>query len=319
MPRGPRLDTTNAFHHVMARAIERGVLFHSDADRQRLVDRLAAVVGQGGAAVYAWSLMPNHFHLLLRTGRTPLSQLMQRLLTGYAVSFNHRYRRRGHLFQNRFQSILVDADSYLLELVRYIHLNPLRAGVVASVEELETYRWTGHAALLGEHPPAWQAADELLAHFAARLRTARMLYRRFVNDGIGAVVTDEKPSDGFVRVADGLRLVRRLRRGREAWAFAERVRGDARFVDRLCALRPAVADRPRREEGIDVVARLAGEYGVLPSELAGGGRRPIVTQARRAAARVLVRDHGMSFAGAARLLGVSKWAVARALQRPAGD
>jgi REP element-mobilizing transposase RayT len=105
----------------MARGIERRDLFRTDVDRQDLILRIEKLVVETGAAVYAWSLMPNHFHLLLRTGPTGLSTFMRRLQTGYAVAFNLRHKRCGHLFQNRYKSILVQKDAYLLELVRYIH------------------------------------------------------------------------------------------------------------------------------------------------------------------------------------------------------
>ena len=122
IPRGPRLDAPGALHHVIARGIERRALFNDDRDRADLLQRLAALVGCSGTRLYAWALLSNHFHLLLRTGTAPLSSLLRRVLTGYAVSFNRRHRRGRHLFQNRFQSILVEDDPYLLTLVRYRRL-----------------------------------------------------------------------------------------------------------------------------------------------------------------------------------------------------
>ena len=98
---------------------------------------------------YAWALVPNHFHLLLRTGPTSLKKVMGRLMTGYAVTFNKRHKRSGHLFQNRYKSVVCEEDAYLLELVRYIHLNPLRADLVKDLKELDKYAWTGHSAILG--------------------------------------------------------------------------------------------------------------------------------------------------------------------------
>ena len=136
MPRGPRLDIPGALHHVMVRGIDRQNIFLSDADRNDLLCRLGEGVLRSGLRVYAWALMSNHFHVLLRSGSEGLSTTMRRLLTGYAVRFNRRHRRWGHLFQNRYKSILVEEDSYLLELVRYVHLNPLRAGVVNRLEDL---------------------------------------------------------------------------------------------------------------------------------------------------------------------------------------
>ena len=149
MPRGPRLDGPNALHHVIVRGIEGRLLFLGDADRQDFLDRLASVVTETGLSVLAWSLLPNHAHLLVRTGARPLATAMASLLTGYAGSFNRRHHRAGRLFQNRYKSILVEEEPYLLELVRYIHLNLFRAGLVRTVEDLDRFPWSGHSVLVG--------------------------------------------------------------------------------------------------------------------------------------------------------------------------
>src|ERR1035437_11113055 len=131
MPRASRLDASDALHYVIARGIDRCFLCDDDADRADFLDRLANLATAARLLVYAWALLTTHLHLLLRTGSVPLSRSMQSLLGGYAAAFNARHRRVGYLFQSRFKSILVDDDPYLLELVRYIHFNPLRAGMVS--------------------------------------------------------------------------------------------------------------------------------------------------------------------------------------------
>jgi REP element-mobilizing transposase RayT len=156
MPRQPRLDAPGALHHVMGRGIERTNLFRTDADRGDFVDRLSQLCLEGSLVVYAWSLLSNHFHLLVRTGRRPISRSMKKLLTGYVVNFNLRHKRSGHLFQNRYKSIICEEDPYLLELARYIHLNPVRAGMVRDVEQLRDYRWSGHSAIMGRVKQQWQ-------------------------------------------------------------------------------------------------------------------------------------------------------------------
>jgi len=150
------LDMEGAFHHVMVRGLEARAIFLSDKDREDLVNRLTEIAPKTGTAIYAWSLMSNHFHLLLRTGGESISKAMRRILTGYAVSFNRRHKRVGHLFQNRYKSILVEEDPYFLQLVRYIHLNPLRAGLVEDVSELDSWPWSGHTALIGKKDYEWQ-------------------------------------------------------------------------------------------------------------------------------------------------------------------
>jgi REP element-mobilizing transposase RayT len=118
MPRGPRLDAPDTLHHIMVRGIERRRIFEDTADHRDFVARLEVVVGATGLRVLAWALLPNHAHLLVRTGRQPLATAMRRLLTGYAVAFNHRHQRHGHLFQNRYKSIVVEEEVYFLELQR---------------------------------------------------------------------------------------------------------------------------------------------------------------------------------------------------------
>ena len=113
-----------------ARGIERREIFKDDKDRELFLGRLAIVLDESQTQCYAWALIPNHFHLLLRTGPVLLSHVMRRLMTGYAVTFNKRHKRSGHLFQNRYKSTVCEEDAYLLELIRYIHLNPLRASLV---------------------------------------------------------------------------------------------------------------------------------------------------------------------------------------------
>ena len=149
MPRQARLDAPGVLQHVMARGIERRKIFWDDKDRTFFLERLALILEETQTQCYAWALISNHFHMLLRTGSTPLSTVMRRLMTGYAVTFNIRHRRSGHLFQNRYKSVICEEDPYLLELIRYIHLNPLRAKLVEDLKTLDKYPWTGHSAILG--------------------------------------------------------------------------------------------------------------------------------------------------------------------------
>ena len=125
MPRQARIDAPGALHHIIARGIERRRIFRTRKDYLDFIDRLSSLLDSTGTRCYAWALIPNHFHLLLKTGSVPIATVMRRLLTGYAVSFNNRHCRHGHVFQNRYKSILCQEETYLKELVRYIHLNPL--------------------------------------------------------------------------------------------------------------------------------------------------------------------------------------------------
>ena len=165
MPRQPRLDAPGALHQVMGGAIGRTNLFRIDRDREDFLNRLAGQCMEGNLIGYAWCLLPNHFHFLVRTGRQPISRSLKKLLTGYVVNFNLRHKRRGHLFQNRYKSIICEDDPYLLELTRYIHLNPVRAGMVGGLEELNDYRWAGHSVIMGRVERRWQEIDTVLGSF----------------------------------------------------------------------------------------------------------------------------------------------------------
>jgi len=159
----------------MCRGIERRKVFETDADREHFLERLGEILQDTKTTCYAWALMPNHFHLLLRSGALPISTVMRRLLTGYALWFNRTHRRHGHLFQNRFRSILCQEDAYLLELVRYIHLNPIRAGLVQGMDERSRYPFSGHSVLMGRGKRSWQDSDRVLGLFSEKAGAARRL------------------------------------------------------------------------------------------------------------------------------------------------
>ncbi|MCP4876758.1 MAG: transposase, partial [Gammaproteobacteria bacterium] len=179
----------------------------------------------------AWALISNHFHLLLVTGAVPIVTVMRRLLTGYALTHNRRHQRHGHLFQNRYQSILCQEEPYLLEWVRYIHLHPLRAQIVTSLEELERYRYSGHSALMGKEPNNWQDADKVLALFANRPSAARYGYRQFVEEGIGMGRRPELTGGGLIRSAGGWMALKSRKEGGGRTKGDERILGESEFVE----------------------------------------------------------------------------------------
>ena len=227
MARGPRLDAPGALHHVMARGIERGAIFVDDADREDFVARLAQLAGIGAITVYAWALMPNHVHMLVRTGSSALERAMRTLLAGYATRFNRRHDRVGHLFQNRYKSTLCEDDAYFLKLVQYVHLNPVPA-VVADVEALASYPYSVNSALLGLVQRPWQETDRVLEQFAPDPRAGRAMYDEFITRGARE---EEVDGGGLVRGASGWRYVVRLRKGRERFSTDERITGGPGFVE----------------------------------------------------------------------------------------
>jgi REP element-mobilizing transposase RayT len=132
--------------------------------------RLAKASGTG---IYAFALMTNHVHLLVKSGPDGLPTFMRRLLSGYAQYFNRRHKRVGHLFQNRYKSIICEEEAYFDKLVAYIHLNPLRAGIVQTLQQLTVYPWSGHAVLMNEVAYDWMDRDYVLQFFGSRGGTAR--------------------------------------------------------------------------------------------------------------------------------------------------
>ncbi len=233
MPRGPRLDAPGVLHQVMARGVSRQAIFRDDADREDFVSRLAGVSTTGAFQVYAWALLPNHFHLLVRTDKRPLSRAMRSVLTGYAGAFNRRNRRSGHLFQNRYKSIVCEEEPYFLELIRYLHLNPLRAGLVRDLHELARYPYSGHSALMRTYEYPCQATQSVLAQFAPTPRHARRAYQTFVTEEVQHGRRVEFQGGGLVRSAGGWAAVQELRRGREGYSSDERVLGSTEFIEQL--------------------------------------------------------------------------------------
>lgn len=183
MARPLRIEFPGALYHVTSRGDRQEPIYEDDDDRQMFLSILGEVVKEWNWLCYAYCLMSNHYHLLMETPDGNLSKGMRQLNGVYTQRSNRRHGRVGHLFQGRYKAILVDSDTYLLELSRYIILNPVRAGMV---ETPEAWPWSSFKAMVGqEMSPEWLAADGLLAHFAQRQAVARQRYRQFVMEGVG--------------------------------------------------------------------------------------------------------------------------------------
>ncbi len=231
MPRLARLDAPGVLHHVIIRGIERRNIFEDNEDRDNLLNRLGELLPVTNTACYAWATLSNHAHFLLRTGTTGLSIVMKRLLTGYVVSFNRRHLRHGPLFQNRFKSIVCQEESYLRELVRYIHLNPLRAGIVSDLEGLKIYKYCGHSALMGKRSCKWMDTKYVLSCFGKRLTKARSRYHSYVEEGVVLGSRPELVGGGLIRSLGGWEAVKKMRiNGRERIKGDQRILGDSGFV-----------------------------------------------------------------------------------------
>ena len=320
MPRGPRLDAPGVLHHVMARGLDRQFIFRDDRDRDDFVGRLARLAEAGALAIYAWALLPNHFHLLVRTGNRSLPRSMRSLLTGYAGVFNRRHRRSGHLFQNRYKSIVVEEEPYFLELVRYLHRNPLRAGVVATLHELARYPYSGHAALVGAQEYQWQDTQTVLRRFSSRLREARARYQAFVAQGAKRGRQPELMGGGLIRSAGGWVAVQELRRGREGYASDERILGGTDFVTQvLQEMEKAETRRAhatwRTMDAQRLIAKVAQAEGVMGERLRGGGRPRVTSRVRGGIAYLWIECLGRSGRQLANELGIRPESVLRAARR----
>jgi len=230
MPRKSRIDAPGSVHHVIIRGIERSSIFRDSKDYESFLTRLAELFSETSTSCYAWVLMKNHVHLLLRSGLVPLSSLMRRLLTGYAQQFNRRHNRAGHLFQNRYKSFLCEEEPYLLELLRYIHLNPIRAGAANDMSALEKLPWCGHGVIMGKNKQDWQDSAFVLRLFHEQQAPARKAYAAFVEKGIALGRRPDLIGGGLVRSAGGWISVRK---SKERFASDERILGSSDFVSSM--------------------------------------------------------------------------------------
>jgi REP element-mobilizing transposase RayT len=320
MPRQARLDVPGALHHIMVRGINKATIFEDDQDRVQFLNRLGENVTDARATVYAWALMTNHAHVLFKSGQQGISTVMRRQLTWYAQYYNRRHRRSGHLFENRYKSILCDEDNYLLALIRYIHLNPLRAGLVMTTEELDRYPWCGHSAVIGKRECPWMDVDYVLLQFNDTKRKARNAYRRFVGEGIGMGRQPELTGGGLIRSKGGWSQVVSARRSGRKEEYDERILGSGDFVN--AALKEAEEKtrlqlklrRTGRTLG-KIIDQECGRAKVSPQELKGGSRRRVVSTLRINIAKRGLDELGLSLAEIARHVGVSTSGIARAIKR----
>jgi REP-associated tyrosine transposase len=315
MPRLARLDAPGILHHVIGRGIERKKIFYNDIDRSDFIDRIADAVEEGAMDVYAWVLMPNHYHLLCKTQNRPLASSMRKILTGYVVNFNRRHRRYGHLFQNRYKSIVCQEGRYLRELVRYIHLNLLRAGLVKDIQELNHSPWSGHAALMAKVKREWQDTDYVLSFFGQE-RYRRRNYQRYVQKGVALGRRPELVGGGLVRSIGGWSEVLALRSRGEKQRSDQRILGDSEFVQDVISGLDDLVKKNLRLSGqrMDIAAlaeQVCNEYNISRGELCCGSRRQVVVEARGALSWIAVRELGYSGADVARFLGVTNSCVTR--------
>ncbi len=295
---------------MIVRGVERRDIFRDDSDRQSFLDRFSNLLTLTETECLAWSLMTNHVHMLLRPTQGKLGNFMRRLLTGHAVTFNLRHHRTGHLFQNRYKSIVCEEDPYLLELVRYIHLNPLRAGLVKDMAELNGYPWSGHAVLMGIREMPGQNVEEVLGYFGKRTKAAREKFQEFVTDGISMGKRDEL-------VGGGLKRALKLRGDEEVTAYDDRILGGADFVEQLKQQKEIAEKLDVYIPLTELIRRVAEFARVDPKELCQRGRKTTVSDTKGIICFLATRRLGYSGEAVAKALGITRSGVCRAASRGA--
>ncbi|MDY6849017.1 MAG: transposase [Thermodesulfobacteriota bacterium] len=260
MPRKPRIHFPGAVYHVILRGNDGQDTFFDEADRSRFFFLLQGGTERFRHSIHAFCLMSNHIHLAVQVKEIPLSRIMQNLGFRYTQYFNRRYKKTGHLFQGRYKALLIDADNYLLELMRYIHLNPNRAGMVTRPE---SYPWSSHRAYLGREKLPWLTTDWILGQFANAER-----YQSFIEDGV---------KEGY-------------RKEFHVGSFEGRALGDDRFIGEALFQ----AEEPARENlSLDaLIESVCRAYGLSKAELASRSRVRQISEARAMAA-LFVRETEM--------------------------
>jgi REP element-mobilizing transposase RayT len=253
MARKPRLHENGGVYHVMLRGNGGQGIFFDDDDRYHFYLLLQQGIARYGHRIHGFCLMSNHVHLAIQVGEEPLAKIMQNLSFRYTRWVNRKQKRIGHLFQGRYKAIMVDRDTYLLELVRYIHLNPVRAKLV---RQPQAYAWSGHRAYIGQEALPWLTTDWVFSQFGARLTASRKRYEAFAHEGQG-----EGRRDDFHRGGDN----------------DQRILGDDRFAERMLN-KPCT---PTRRITLDKLIKMVGhEYRLTESDLASAGRERQASEAR---------------------------------------
>lgn len=287
MARKPRIHVAGALYHVILRGNNGQPIFGDDTDRHKLEELIAEGARRFGYCLLGYCWMGNHIHAAIRVGRVSLSTSMHNLSFRYTGYFNWRHQRIGHVFQGRYRAILVDSDSYLLQLIRYIHLNPVRAGIV---REPGGWAWSSHRVYLGQAgAPVWLEPEMVLEQFSTRTDRARAAYRRYMG------MADPNPMD--------------FKRGNQKCA----VLGDELFARRM--VRRAAQEEPvQRFSTAEIVAAVCKAAGIAKTAL-GKARTRASIDARVAIAHLVVAHGDGNLSELARRLGRDASTMSRAAAR----
>jgi REP element-mobilizing transposase RayT len=304
----------------MVRGNNKATIFNDDQDRSKFLERLGENITEAKCSVYAWVLMSNHVHILFKSGKKGISAVMRKLLTWYAVYYNRRHKRTGHLFENRYKSILCEEDRYLLALIRYIHLNPLRAEMVKTLDELDSYPWCGHGVVMGKNECLWMDTAYVLLQFNDTKRKSRNAYRKFVGEGIPLGRSTELTGGGLIRSKGGWSSVVSARRRGDREEFDERILGSGDFINEIYreAEKKQMRQMKIRRAGknIDtIIKEECTKSRVSVNELQGGSRRRTVSDMRAKIAKRSLDELGLAMAEIARHVGVNTSSITRTIAK----
>jgi len=262
--------------------------FFSDADYREYLYLMAEWCNRRKVQIWGYCLMTNHVHLAIQVHEKPLSRIMQNLGFRYTQYFNRRRKKIGHLFQGRYKALLIDADAYLLELVRYIHLNPVRAGMV---EQPDDYAWSAHRAYLGRERLPWLTTDWIYGQFARHAGESCRSYERFVGDGMQEGYRPE------------------FHRG----SFEGRALGDDNFLEEALARAGESINRKPSIESI--IASVCSVYRISKAEIASRSRVRKVSEARGIAALLVREAEGLLLVELGRCLNQDLSSLSQAARR----
>ncbi|NIO49728.1 MAG: hypothetical protein GTN73_09895 [Candidatus Aminicenantes bacterium] len=306
MARKTRIEFPGTFYHVLARGNNKQVIFKDDQDYNVYIIRLKRYHERYKFILYAYILMPNHIHLLIETGVAPLSKIMQGIQQSYTYYYHKKYESVGHLFQGRYKAIICQRDTYLLELVRYIHLNPVRAAIVASPED---YLWSSHQVYLGYSRQPFVKKDLIFKMFSEDESVAEKKYWQFIMDGI-----DKGHQNALYNVIDQRYLgnpefVERVKQKMKSQDQTEDQNREQNIHDMQYLL---LIKKKTLPEILKIVTETTGVY---PEGILGNSREQLISRARSLFVLVAARQAGISNKSLAEFLGRDTSSISNMIRR----
>jgi len=303
MPRKARIIVPGAVHHVMSRGIDGRPIFRSEKDREKLLLLIEKNIVKSGYLLYAWSFMENHYHLVLRINNYPFKKFAGAINGPYAQYYRTHIETRGSLFQDRPKTVVCQDQNYLQELIRYVHLNPVRAGVIKSLSRLRTYKWTGHSVLWGRQIFVAQNCEDVLRKFSSKVESARIAYEEFCREGLKN--EDDSFSEKLAKVN------REVEDSQDGACF---VIGNSKFIQKVLKEKKEIGNRIGKaaREGVtidDIAKEVCTSLSVEKKDLFRKTRLGPKAEAKKTVALIAHREYQIPVVQIARYFNVSSQAV----------